>query len=123
MLNLMLKIMFFLCVFFFAVTAGAKTISVKEGEIIILHTGVTEIEGYDLILWKTEDDIVGEINKKTNRHFIDEERFKGRLQLHPQTGSLIISDPRSTESGVYQLYMSSSSHTVQRTVRVTVSGE
>ncbi len=29
--------------FFFAVTAGAKTISVKEGEIIILHTGVTDI--------------------------------------------------------------------------------
>ncbi len=42
MLNLMLKIMFFLCVYF-AVTAGAKTISVKEGEIIILHTGVTDI--------------------------------------------------------------------------------
>lgn len=118
----MLNHMFFLCVFY-AVTAGVKTISVKEGEIIILHTGVTEIDGFDLILWKIEDVIVGEINKKTKIHFVDEERFKGRLQLHPQTGSLIISNSRTTESGVYQLHMSSSSHCLQRNISVTVSGE
>lgn len=110
---------------FVAVTGGGKTKSVKEGEIIILHTGVIDIdsEGYNLILWKTKDVIVGEINKKINKHNVDEEIFNGRLQLKETSGSLIISDSRTTDSGVYHLNMSSSSHTLQRTITVTVSGE
>uniref|UniRef100_A0A8C2EMQ1 Immunoglobulin domain-containing protein n=1 Tax=Cyprinus carpio TaxID=7962 RepID=A0A8C2EMQ1_CYPCA len=102
------------------VKGGGKTKSVKEGEIIILHTGVNDIVGYDQILWKTEDVIVGEINKKTNIYDIEEERFKGRLQLNEKSGSLTISDSKTKDSGVYHLNMSSSTHTLQRTISVTV---
>uniref|UniRef100_A0A8C2EGL5 Immunoglobulin V-set domain-containing protein n=1 Tax=Cyprinus carpio TaxID=7962 RepID=A0A8C2EGL5_CYPCA len=104
----------------FSVKGGGKTKSVKEGEIIILHTGVNDIVGYDQILWKTEDVIVGEINKKTNIYDIEEERFKGRLQLNEKSGSLTISDSKTKDSGVYHLNMSSSTHTLQRTISVTV---
>lgn len=108
-----------------SVTGGVKTISVKEGEIIIFHTGVIDIdtEGYNHILWKTKDVIVGEINKKTNRSYRNEEIYKGRLQLHPESGYLIISDSRTTDSGEYYLNMSSSTHTLQRTITVTVTAQ
>ncbi|CAM4659213.1 unnamed protein product [Leuciscus chuanchicus] len=103
---------------------GVKTVSVKEGESVILHTGVTEIQGYDQILWKIEDNIIAEINKGTKLFLIidkDNEKFNGRLQMHHQSGSLIISDSENKDSGVYHLNMISSSHTIQRTISVTVN--
>uniref|UniRef100_A0A8C2EF57 Si:dkey-182g1.6 n=1 Tax=Cyprinus carpio TaxID=7962 RepID=A0A8C2EF57_CYPCA len=106
-------------------TGGVKTRSVKEGEIIILNTGVINIdsEGYNLILWKTKDIIVGEINKKINRNNGGQDIFNGRQQLNENSGSLTISDSRTTDSGVYHLTMSSSSHTLQRTITVTVRAQ
>lgn len=55
---------------FVVLTGGVKTVLVKEGESVILHTGVTEIQGYDQILWKTEDNIIAEINKGTKLFLI-----------------------------------------------------
>ncbi|ROL45388.1 hypothetical protein DPX16_4729 [Anabarilius grahami] len=101
---------------------GVKTVSVKEGESVILHTDVTEIQGYDLILWKKEDYLVAEFNQQT-KLFLRRDRdnrFNGRLQLHPQTGSVIISDSGDSDSGVYHLNMNSSSHNLQRTISVAV---
>lgn len=111
---------------FVAVTGGMTPVSVKEGEDINLDTGLVEIKRYDLILWKFKEQVIAEINKVTNtflKNDTSDERFNGRLKLHPQIVSLIISGSRITDSGVYQLNMISSSHTVQRTISVTVSGE
>ncbi|XP_058616919.1 uncharacterized protein LOC131530585 isoform X2 [Onychostoma macrolepis] len=107
-----------------AVHDEMKTESVKEGKSITLHTGVVEIRGYDLILWKFEDYIMARINRTANRFSLYDSahgKFKDRLELH-QTGSLTIIDTRTTDSGVYHLNMSSSTHTVQRTFGVTVRG-
>ncbi|XP_067270849.1 muscle M-line assembly protein unc-89 [Pseudorasbora parva] len=101
-----------------------KTVSVMEGESVTLRTGLIEIQGYDLILWKFGDHLVAEIIKSTNQlslYDTGDKRFKDRLQLNEKTGSLLISKSENTDSGVYHLNMSSSSHTVQRSISVTVS--
>lgn len=107
-------------------TEAMKTVSVKEGESVTLRTGLIEIQKYDLILWKFEDHLIAEINKRTNQFILEDsrdERFKGRLQLNEKSGSLTISDSETTDSGDYHLNMSRSTHTLQRNIGVTVKGE
>lgn len=107
-------------------TDGVKNVSVKKGESITLHTGVIDIQIYDLVLWKFEDELIAEINKLTNQlllHDKRDERIRDRLQLSEKSGSLTISDSETTDSGVYHLIMSSSTHTLQRNISVTVKGE
>ncbi len=110
---------------FVAVTDEMKTVSVKEGEPVSLHTGLIEIKGYDLILWTFENHLIARINRTTNKFslFSAEGKFEGRLQREHQSGSLIIRDSRTTDSGDYHLNMSSSTYTLQRTISVTVKSE
>ncbi|XP_052446644.1 uncharacterized protein LOC127988128 [Carassius gibelio] len=106
------------------ITVGAaKTVSVKEEEPVTLHTGFTDIQIFDLILWKFEDHLIAEINKGTNQFIvreISEVRFKGRLQVNGKTGSLTISGSETTDSGNYDLTMSNKMCTLHRTFSVTV---
>ncbi|XP_059425106.1 uncharacterized protein LOC132159564 [Carassius carassius] len=109
--------------YYIAVGGGVKTVSVMEREPVNLITGVNEIQGYDLILWKTEGNIVAELNKIANLFGPRDEydlRFGGRLHFHRKTGDLNISDSKTSDSGDYHLHMSSSTHTLQRTIRVIV---
>ncbi|CAM4659171.1 unnamed protein product [Leuciscus chuanchicus] len=102
-----------------------KPVSEKEGESITLDTGLIEKKGYDMIFWKFKDYLIAEINKGTD-DFVKHDtsaggKFKGRLKMHPQNVSLVISDSKPTDSEVYHLTMGSSSHTIQRDISVTVS--
>uniref|UniRef100_A0A9J8D024 Uncharacterized protein n=1 Tax=Cyprinus carpio carpio TaxID=630221 RepID=A0A9J8D024_CYPCA len=109
--------------YYIAVGVGVKTVSVMERDPVNLDTGVLEIQGYDLILWKTEGNIVAEVNKGTNLFGpkeLDDLRFSGRLHLHHETGDLTISDSKTTDSGYYHLHMSNSEYTLQRTIRLIV---
>ncbi|XP_059425117.1 uncharacterized protein LOC132159572 [Carassius carassius] len=106
-----------------SVHGGVKTVSVMERDPVNLDTGVLEIQGYDLILWKTEGNIVAEINKGTNlfgSRDLYALRFGGRLHFHHETGDLTISDSKTTDSGDFHLHMSNSEYTLQRTIRVIV---
>ncbi|CAM4659234.1 unnamed protein product [Leuciscus chuanchicus] len=108
------------------VREGMMNVSVMEGESVTLRTGVIEIQGHDLILWKFEDQLIAEINKGTNQFILNDSgdvRFKDRLQPNEKTGSLIISKSRITDTGVYHLHMINSTYTIQRIISVTVSGE
>lgn len=102
-----------------------KTVSVKKGDLFILRTGVLDIQEYDQISWKCRNGLIGEIKKGTNRFslFSAGGIFEARLQPNEKTGSLSISDSRITDSGDYHLHMSSSTHTIQRNISVTVTGE
>ncbi|XP_026120019.1 uncharacterized protein LOC113099146 [Carassius auratus] len=105
------------------VVSGVKTASVMERDPVNLITGVNEIQGYDLILWKTGGNIVAEINKGANifgPRDVDDMRFSGRLHLSRKTGDLTISDSKTEDSGDYHLHMSNSTHTLQRTISVIV---
>lgn len=102
-----------------------KTVTVQQGESIILRTGVIEIRGFDLIMWKFEDHCIAEISKKTNQFSLYEtldKKFGGRLHPDHQTGSLTISNSKTSDSGDYNLNMSKNTYSLQRTISVTVSG-
>ncbi|XP_016362921.1 uncharacterized protein LOC107704499 [Sinocyclocheilus anshuiensis] len=87
-----------------------KTALVKEGDSVTLNSGRTEIMDDDVIQWKfaSEDTLIAEINKQTGSITVYDDvlggRFRDRLKLDNQTGSLTITNTRTTDSGVYQLY-------------------
>ncbi|XP_003201059.1 cell adhesion molecule CEACAM1 isoform X1 [Danio rerio] len=110
--------------YYIALIDGVKKETVKEGNPVNLRTGLIEIKGYDLVLWKTKDVTVAEINKNKNKFLTldkGDTRYGGRLDFIQQSGNLIIRDSRTTDSGDYDLQMNSSTYSLQRTIRVTVN--
>ncbi|XP_059424651.1 uncharacterized protein LOC132159055 isoform X1 [Carassius carassius] len=109
--------------------SGVKSLSVLEGDSVTLLSGVPEIQRVDMIGWRFEqqESPLAEINRtaeifNTYDNVLDG-RFRDRLKLDHQTGSLTITNTRTTDSGLYQLEISSSKHTIHKTFTVTVSGE
>ncbi len=100
-----------------------KRRSVKEGESATLHPGI--IKTNDVMKWYFNDSCIAEIktvNTSTDDQCADE-RFRDRLKLDNQTGSLTITDTRTTDSGLYQLEISSSRICVIKSFSVTVNSE
>uniref|UniRef100_A0A8C1V745 Immunoglobulin domain-containing protein n=1 Tax=Cyprinus carpio TaxID=7962 RepID=A0A8C1V745_CYPCA len=109
----------------FGDTDTVKSVSVKEGDSVTLQINVTEIQTDDKIEWKfgTERNLVAKINGKTSKIFDGPDgRFRDRLKLDHQTGSLIITDTRTTDSGLYEVKISSSSSEDTHRFNVTVNG-
>ncbi|KAK2906715.1 hypothetical protein Q8A67_005700 [Cirrhinus molitorella] len=104
---------------------GVKTVSVKEGDPIHLHTHVTEIERDDPIEWtfgpqnifiaKTDGK-----NKFISYNYIDA-RFKNKLHLNTDTADLTIKNSNSEHSGLYQLKIGNTTYTIQKRFSVNVS--
>ncbi|XP_043079809.1 CD48 antigen-like [Puntigrus tetrazona] len=85
-------------------------ISVTEGESVTLNTGVTELHKDDQILWSfilnsSETRLAVIYNQMLSIYDDKEnnERFRGRLQLDEQTGSLTITNINRLHSGLYKL--------------------
>ncbi|XP_056304327.1 uncharacterized protein LOC130216458 [Danio aesculapii] len=97
------------------------------GDSVFLHTDVIEILNYDVIRWKfgPQNALIAEINK-LDRSFRtldgDDGRFRHILQLD-QTGSLIIKNTGIKHSGLYEVDISSSKHTIHKTFNVNISGQ
>ncbi len=106
-------------------TDQKKTVPAKERETITLYTGVVNPD--DLMIWYFNDTLIAEITGH-NKICTDvqckdgDERFRDRLQLDNQTGSLTIMNIRTTDSGLYKLHINSSS-VIIRSFSVTVTGE
>uniref|UniRef100_A0A8C1T9D8 Immunoglobulin domain-containing protein n=1 Tax=Cyprinus carpio TaxID=7962 RepID=A0A8C1T9D8_CYPCA len=103
-----------------------KSVSVKEGDSVTLQINVTEIQTDDKIEWKflNNRNLVAKINGKTSKIYDGPEgRFRDRLKLDHQTGSLIITDTRTTHSGLYEVKISSSRTETKYRFNVTVYGE
>ncbi|XP_026119981.1 hepatocyte cell adhesion molecule-like [Carassius auratus] len=103
-----------------------KSVSVMEGDSVILHTHDTDIQKDDLIMWKFGQNnfLIAQINRKNNKSSVYDdiagERFKDRLELD-QTGSLTITNTRTTDSGLYKV-TSSRSETLFNIFNLTVYG-
>ncbi|XP_051550956.1 uncharacterized protein LOC127439018 isoform X2 [Myxocyprinus asiaticus] len=83
------------------------SLSVIEGESVTLNTDIKP-HGDELIVWRFGDILIAKDDKENNKtSFYPDERFKERIQLD-QTGSLIIRDIRTTDTGEYKLKISSS---------------
>uniref|UniRef100_A0A671R1B0 Immunoglobulin domain-containing protein n=1 Tax=Sinocyclocheilus anshuiensis TaxID=1608454 RepID=A0A671R1B0_9TELE len=108
---------------------GAKTKSVKEGESVTLDSGVMKNPN-DLMTWYFNDTFIVKINGDPSRICIDDQcedadvRFRNRLKLHHQTGSLTIMNTRTTDSGFYHLeIITNSSSSIRRHHIISIVSE
>ncbi len=101
--------------------SGVETVSVMEGDSVTLHTGVkTNLKGR--IRWYNEGICIAQITGDQIKICTDAvctERFRDRLELENKTGSLIIRNISSTDSGLYHLQINSSNEQI---FSVTVQG-
>jgi len=95
---------------------------------VLLHTGVTEIHTYDDILWKfgAEKSLIAKINRDygifTVYDDVPDGRFRDRLKLDDQTGSLTIRNITRKHAGLYEVKIITSELSL-KTFNVSVNGE
>ncbi|XP_056615439.1 uncharacterized protein LOC130430370 [Triplophysa dalaica] len=104
-----------------------KSVSVMEGDSVTLHTDLTDIQRDEQIDWWFKGDRIAQINKATSNISVYDDdadgRFRDRLQVDDQTGSLTITNMRSENSGLYKVdIISITRHTTHQSFRVTVRG-
>ncbi|ROL49299.1 T-lymphocyte surface antigen Ly-9 [Anabarilius grahami] len=95
-----------------------------EGDSVTLYTDLTEIHEDEDILWKygAETSLIAEISRAAGIFSTSdgpEERFRDRLKLDDQTGSLTITNITTEHAGVYELLISGLKLTT-KTFRVSV---
>ncbi|XP_026091458.1 SLAM family member 9-like [Carassius auratus] len=106
----MFCVLIFFCFWRPVDTEGMK-MSVMEGDSVTLHTDATDIPRKHIryIQWRFGPEkalVVIQFNKEApDVNYFNTERFRGRLQIDSQTGSLTIRNSRTTDSGLYQLQM------------------
>ncbi|XP_042567811.1 uncharacterized protein LOC109084643 isoform X1 [Cyprinus carpio] len=107
---------------------GVKPVSVMVGDSVTLHINVPDIQRYDVILWRfgQQKSPLAEINRKAgifNTSDGPDGRFRHRLLLDSQTGSLTIESIGTKHSGLYEVDISNSSsrYTTHKTFNLTVS--
>ncbi len=104
-----------------------ESVSVTQGHSVTLHTGVTEIREDDDILWKygAEKSQIAKMKKKKQIFSIydgPDGRFRDRLKLDHQTGSLTITNITTQHAGVYQLEIAGAKKS-SKIFNVSVYGE
>ncbi|XP_057182209.1 uncharacterized protein LOC130549070 [Triplophysa rosa] len=116
---------FILCLFSLIVNGvfGVEVKSVMEGDSVTLNTDVIK-QRDDLIVWcyGPDDAVIAIINGKVgSTMYSDDERYKDRLKLNDQTGSLTINNLTTDHSGLYKLKISSNNTVSYKRFNVTVS--
>ncbi|KAL0153148.1 hypothetical protein M9458_051544 [Cirrhinus mrigala] len=102
-------------------------VSVLEGDPVTLNTYVETNQQED-IKWYFNNIRIAEISGDLSDICTDvqcnegTERFRDRLKLDHQTGSLTITNTRTTDSGLYELKIIGSSSISEKTFNVTVYG-
>uniref|UniRef100_A0A8C1XFY9 Immunoglobulin domain-containing protein n=1 Tax=Cyprinus carpio TaxID=7962 RepID=A0A8C1XFY9_CYPCA len=89
----------------FADSDAVKSVSVMQGDSVSLQTN-TELQTDDEIMWTFghPETLIAEIIKRFERfstYDVLDGRFRDRLKLDHQTGSLTITNTRTTDSGLY----------------------
>uniref|UniRef100_A0A8C2I4A3 Immunoglobulin subtype domain-containing protein n=1 Tax=Cyprinus carpio TaxID=7962 RepID=A0A8C2I4A3_CYPCA len=86
-----------------------RSVSVLKGDSVTLNTSLTELIDADLIQWRfwIEITLIAEINKRADRITVYDDvldgRFRDRLKLDNQTGSLTITNTTTEDTGRYLL--------------------
>jgi len=104
------------------------SVSVTEGDSVTLHTGLTEIHEDEEIWWKygAEKTLFAEIKRAagifSTYDDVPDGRFRDRLKLDDQTGSLIITHTTTEHTGDYKLEIRGAKRS-SKTFSVSVYGE
>ncbi len=99
-----------------------------EGDSVTLQTDATEIHEDEDILWYFggKKSLVAKINRETKTFFtyddVPDGRFRDRLKLDKQTGSLTITNITTEHAGLYHLEISGAK-LISNTFSVSVYGE
>uniref|UniRef100_A0A8C1SRF9 Ig-like domain-containing protein n=1 Tax=Cyprinus carpio TaxID=7962 RepID=A0A8C1SRF9_CYPCA len=109
---------FWLCILIsdgaFGGTGGVKSVSVMEGDSVTLNTGLSNMQDH-IILWNYGPQTpIAKIIKMANLSFIYDGKFRDKLLVDSQTGSLTITNISITQSGLYRLKIISRQITVKR---------
>uniref|UniRef100_A0A8C1QKB6 Immunoglobulin domain-containing protein n=1 Tax=Cyprinus carpio TaxID=7962 RepID=A0A8C1QKB6_CYPCA len=99
--------------------------TLKEGESFTFDPG--DIKNTDdVMMWYFNDSLIAEITGDQSKICTDDEckeRFRDRLKLDHQTGSLTIMNIRTTDSGLYKLKISSRSFIIHRHRSISIISE
>ncbi|KAG1925423.1 hypothetical protein F2P79_025535 [Pimephales promelas] len=98
--------------------AEREEVKRKEGESVTLYTGVLT-KPINFTTWYFNDILIAEITRDQSKICTDDqckERFRDRLKLDHQTGSLIITHTRTEDSGEYKLQIGSDSSRHRRSI-------
>ncbi len=107
---------------FSGVLGFTNGISVMEGDSVTLNSGLTEMTDDDLILWRfgAENTSIAEINVMGDNMTVYDDvldgRFRERLKLDNQTGSLTITNTTTEHAGDYVLLINNVSKCFPLTV-------
>ncbi|XP_067271053.1 uncharacterized protein [Pseudorasbora parva] len=86
---------------------GLESVSVNEGDSVTLNSRLTELKDDDLIQWRFGNTLIAEINKRADSFTVYDDvldgRFRDRLKLDNQTGSLTITNITMKDAGDYDL--------------------
>uniref|UniRef100_A0A8C1P5Z5 Immunoglobulin domain-containing protein n=1 Tax=Cyprinus carpio TaxID=7962 RepID=A0A8C1P5Z5_CYPCA len=111
----------------FCVGVDEVFVSVMEGDSVTLPTDVTTIQ-HETIKWYFNDTRIAQISGDLRFICTDvqckdgDERFRDRLQLNNQNGSLTIINTRITDSGLYHLEIINTGRDSEKIFIVTVHG-
>ncbi|XDV22871.1 hypothetical protein PO909_027651 [Leuciscus waleckii] len=93
-----------------------------EGDPVSLNSDLTEVKDKDVIQWTFENTLIAEINVTANRITVYDDvldgRFRDRLKLDNQTGSLTITNTTTEHTGEYKLQINRVSKNFSLTVFV-----
>ncbi|KTF80170.1 hypothetical protein cypCar_00046185 [Cyprinus carpio] len=86
-----------------------ESVSVMEGDSVTLNTDLTEIPEDDEILWNfgADNSLLAEISREkqifSTYDDVPDDRFRDRLKVDHQTGSLTITNTTTQHTGLYKL--------------------
>ncbi|XP_048035737.1 uncharacterized protein LOC125261172 [Megalobrama amblycephala] len=109
----------------FSVSVFDEVKLVMEGESVTMNSN-TKLQSDDVILWMfgDKDTVIAETKggtRGTTTHHGPDGRFRGRLKLDHQTGSLTITNITNTDSGLYKLQINRSRQNSFKFCNVSVS--
>ncbi|XP_016349743.1 uncharacterized protein LOC107694546 [Sinocyclocheilus anshuiensis] len=109
-------------------TDKTKTKTVKEGESVTLDPGLIKNTNY-LMTWYFNETLIAEIARDPSKISTDDEfedadgRFRDRLKLDHQTGSLTIMNTREPDSGLYHLEIITNSSSIHHQYSIRIISE
>ncbi|XP_073793358.1 uncharacterized protein isoform X2 [Danio rerio] len=96
-------------------------VSVMEGQTVTLNTDIIDIKEITRIMWRFETLVIAEFNNNKTTYANDPERFRDRLKLNSQTGTLTIMNIRTTDTGLYKAEINHITGTSKWLFNVTLS--